>query len=69
MDPCGTMSKANMSGVRLIPYRLVGKCTGMLLGVAMDKVEVNGETVGKIVAFTPEIFEKDGFEALIGGVI
>lgn len=69
LDPVGTMTKANISGLRLIPYRSVGKCMGMLLGVAMDKVEVNGETVGKVVAFTPEIFEKDGFEALIGGVI
>lgn len=66
-DPIGTMTETKMNGLRLIPYRSVGNGAGMLLGIVMDEVSVNGESVGKLVAFSPEMFGEDGFEALTGG--
>ena len=69
LDPVETIGKTNITGLRLIPYRSVGKPTGMLLAISMDEVRINGEIVGKMVAFSPEIFEEEGFEALTGGAV
>jgi len=69
LDPVGTLGKTNLTGLRLIPYRSVGTPAGMLLAISMDEVRINGEMAGKIVAFSPEIFEEEGFEALTGGAV
>jgi len=56
------------AGLRLIPYRAVGKEGGMLLAAKMDKVMINGVSSGKLVAFAPEIIGRgEQYQALTGG--
>lgn len=58
----------NRPGLRLIPYRSVGSNRGMLLAARMDSVIIGGERGGNLVAFAPQAFKSEGFEALTGGV-
>lgn len=68
-DPIETMQTAGIYGLRLIPYRTVGSPNGMLLGVSVDSIAVNGQVIGKIIAFSPEDFGNDCcYQALTGGI-
>ena len=69
LDPVETIGKTEIIGLRLIPFRSVGKPTGMLLAISMDEVRINGEIACRTVAFSPEMFEEEGFEALTGGTV
>ena len=66
-SPMETM--LSVSGLRLIPYQAVGQSAGMLLAVRMDEVRMDGKKWDGIVAFAPEKFGNNGYEALAGGVI
>lgn len=67
-DPVGTVEQGIMSGLRLIPYRAVGQSGGMLLGLRMDQVKLNGKNVSPLVAFAPDgIGGEEGYQALAGG--
>lgn len=68
-DPILTMTQSGIPGLRLIPYRSVGRASGMLLGVQMDEVRLDGKKVAHIVAFAPETFRGDGCQALTGGQV
>ncbi len=69
-DPIDTIQNAGISGLRLIPYRAVGCPNGMLLGMCLDSVVVNGKVVGKMIAFSPEGFGNDCcYQALTGGIV
>lgn len=66
-DPVSTM--AFRQGMRLVPYRAVGRDHGMLLGIRIKQVKLNGTRQSLVVAFAPEgLGENEEFEALIGGV-
>ena len=68
LHPIETIQKVNIPGLRLIPYRSVGNPCGMMLGLCMDSVLINGEQKGNIIAFSPEEFGKDAcYQALAGG--
>lgn len=68
-DPIGALSSAALPGSRLIPYRAVGQSSGMLLGLRMDQVKLNGKVVSPLVAFAPDpIGQEDGYQALAGGI-
>jgi len=68
LTPVQTMESGSYSGLRLIPYRAVGKEGGMLLAAKMDKVMINGVSSGKLVAFAPEIIGRgEQYQALTGG--
>ncbi len=68
-DPIVTMERSSILGLRLIPYRAVGKSSGMLLALRFDKVLINGKRAEDLVAFAPNSFGKNGeFQALTGGV-
>ena len=70
LNPIETMQRANIPGLRLIPYRSVGHPNGMMLGICMDSVMINGQHMGKVIAFSPEDFGNDAcYQALAGGVI
>lgn len=70
MDPVGTMVQLGMPGLRLIPYRSVGRGQGMLLGIRVPEMRINGRREQGLVAFAPEGLEGCGeFNALIGGNI
>lgn len=68
-DPVAGLSKGNLPGARLIPYRAVGCPGGMLLGICCEQVNLNGREISKVVAFAPECVGKaDGYQVLVGGV-
>lgn len=69
-DPITALTKQNVPGARLIPYRAVGKPGGMLLLMKFDKVLLGGKEISPMVAFAPEeIGRSDGYQALAGGVL
>jgi stage II sporulation protein GA (sporulation sigma-E factor processing peptidase) len=69
-DPIVTMSQGGIPGLRLIPYRTVGKPRGMLLAAKVDKVVIDGSMAGNIVAFAPEMFRGERtYQALTGGAL
>lgn len=68
-DPIGAITTLGITGLRLVPYRVVGKSSGMLLAARMDKVSVNGKRIGSLVAFAPEDIGNGDFQALIGGIV
>jgi len=67
-SPMDTMAASGRPDLRLIPYRAVGQPAGMLLGMRMDEVLMDGKKCGHIVAFAPQKLEQDGYEALAGGM-
>lgn len=68
-DPVGTLTSGTLPGVRLIPYRAVGQTGGLLLGLRMERVKVDGRIVSPLVAFAPgPIGTEDGYQALAGGI-
>ena len=57
-------------GLRLIPYKTVGCCSGFMLGMHIQEVRVRNKKVKRVVAFAPEGFEECGkYQALVGGVL
>lgn len=67
-EPLTTMETACIPGLRLIPYRAVGVQSGFLLAILCPVV------IGKRkrmlpVAFSPENFEGEAFQALAGGIL
>ena len=69
-QPIETISRGKYPGLRLIPYCTVGQPSGMLLGLRVDELRINGKESDQIVAFAPHpIGNGRGYEALTGGVI
>lgn len=70
-DPVGTAALAPIPGLRLIPYRAVGKNDGLLLGIRIQDARINGKKENLLVAFAPEgLGGANGeTEALIGGMV
>lgn len=65
-NPVMTMTKR--PGLRLIPYRAVGKEHGMLLAMKVPRAKIDNREQGILIAFAPEGLGQAGeFEALIGG--
>ncbi len=69
-SPMETMLHPPMPGLRLIPYRAVGCPAGMLLGLRISQVQLNGREQSAIVAFAPEgLGCPGGVQALTGGIV
>ena len=69
-DPVTSMTANPIPGARLIPYRAVGQPGGMLLMLRLDEVRLNGRIISPMVAFAPdEIGKRDGYQALVGGIV
>lgn len=66
--PLETLARSGRTDLRLIPYRSVGCAAGLLLGVRMDEVWLDGRRSDHIVAFAPEEWTQEGYEALVGGM-
>ena len=43
-SPLETMAQRPIPGLRLIPYQAVGQNGGMLLGLRLDQVKIDGKT-------------------------
>lgn len=68
--PIETISRGKYPGLRLIPYCAVGQPSGMLLGLRVEELRINGKESDQIVAFAPHPIGKgSGYEALTGGVM
>lgn len=67
--PVETMLHCGLPGLRLIPYRSVGG-QGMLLGMAMEDVQIGSRRGRAVVAFAPSGLDSNGkFQALAGGTV
>lgn len=68
--PVETMASGAVPGLRLIPYRAVGRSQGMLLGMRFDG-RIGNRQGSVLAAFAPDGLGEDRgeFEALIGGAI
>ena len=70
LAPLEAMLSHPGKGYRLIPYRAVGQSCGMLLGIRLDEVKLNGVRSNAMVAFTAEGLSGAGeYQALAGGAI
>ena len=70
LHPIETISRGKHVGLRLIPYCAVGQPAGMLLGIQVDQLQINGRDVNQVVAFAPQcIGQGSGYEALTGGLL
>lgn len=69
-DPVATVCTQVVTGLRLIPYRAVGRSNGMLAALRLDEVKINGVIVSPVVAFSPDVFDRAGeYQGLTGGVL
>ena len=72
-DPAAALerlkARAPSLGLRLIPYRAVGREGGILLGLRGDRVTAGKERLGELIALSPtELSENGSYEALTGGI-
>lgn len=57
-------------GLRLIPFRSVGKESGFLLALRLQNVKIGNWRGSTLVAFAPDGFGKEGaYQALTGGTV
>lgn len=57
-----------LPGLRLIPYKTIGKESGFLLGLRLGQVQVGSRRGSRVVAFAPECLSAEGaYQALTGG--
>ena len=57
-------------GLRLIPYKSIGKDNGLMLALKFANVKIGNWQGSRLVAFAPEGLGKEGmFEALTGGMV
>ncbi len=69
-SPLETMASKPIPGLRIIPYRAVGRSGGMLLALRFRDVQVGKKRMDALVAFAPEGLETGGcYQALTGGAI
>lgn len=70
LHPIETLTKLTVPGLRLIPYYTVGQSNGMLLGLRVQQLVVNGKREDMIVAFAPQkIGQGRAYQALAGGLV
>lgn len=68
--PLETLARRPLPGLRLIPYRAVGRSGGMLLAMRFEQVKIGSRTQSAVVAFAPEgLGEGQVYQALTGGAV
>ena len=65
--PIETLAQRPIPGLRLIPYRAVGQSGGLLLGLSLERVCMDGRQIRAVAAFAPEGLEESGVQALVTG--
>ena len=63
-NPLETLLQHPLPGLRLIPYQAVGQHAGMLLGIRLHQVKIDGKTRSAVAAFAPEGLE-GSYQALV----
>lgn len=67
-DPVSAMAALKRQDLRLIPYRTVGKASGMLLAKRFNDVRIGGRRGSGIIAFAAEGLDEETCQALVGGM-
>ena len=68
--PLETLTAKPVPGLRLIPYRAVGRSGGMLLAMRFEHVKIGSRVQSVVVAFAPEgLGEGSMYQALVGGAL
>lgn len=68
-DPVRAVEQGAVPGLRLIPFRSLGNPGGMLVGLKLDNVRIDGKEGSKIIGFSPYQFgENCTYQALAGGI-
>ncbi|MBQ6840095.1 MAG: sigma-E processing peptidase SpoIIGA [Oscillospiraceae bacterium] len=63
-------SIGSIPGLRLIPYKTIGKENGFMLGLRLPQVQVGSRRSSCVVAFAPECLGTEGtYQALTGGAL
>ncbi len=69
-DPISAVSENIFPGLRLLPFRTIGKSNGMLLACKFKDVKIGNEQGSRLVAFVPnELTGNCRYQALTGGRI
>ena len=68
-SPVETMAMGQIPGLRLIPYCALGKRSGLLLGMKVDKILMDGKERDLVVAFAPQMLGQGMYGALAGGLV
>ncbi len=69
-NPAEALLNADLPGLRLIPYKTVGRPYGMLLALRLQEVRIGSWRGSSLVAFAPDGLSSEGaYQALTGGVI
>lgn len=67
-DPVAALAGSVNRGLRLIPYHAVGQPKGLLLGMQVDELFIDGKKQKMIVAFAPQLIGQGKvYQALAGG--
>lgn len=67
-QPVETVASGTVPGLRLIPFRSVGRSSGMLLAQRVEEVKIRKKRAGTLVAFAPgELSGAGKYQALTGG--
>jgi len=68
-DPIEAVRAAVIPGLRLLPYRSIGKSAGMLVALRLEKVRIGEWEGSALVAFAPHELDGEGtYQALTGGL-
>lgn len=68
--PIETLATLHIPGLRLIPYCAVGQSAGLLLGLKVERLYIDGKLSDSVVAFAPQrIGQGTCFRALAGGTV
>ena len=65
-DPAGSLGA--LPGLRLVPYRAVGKA-GVLLAIRLQEAKVGTRQGAQLVAFAPDGLGNGEYDALTGGAV
>jgi stage II sporulation protein GA (sporulation sigma-E factor processing peptidase) len=68
-NPVETVASGVIPGLRLIPYRTVGRASGLLVAIRMEQVRIGAWEGSSLVAFAPSGLGECGvYRALTGGI-
>lgn len=69
-SPAETVCEGCLPGLRLIPYKTIGRSDGLLLALKIHDVKIGSWKGSSLVAFAPEALGVEGrYQALTGGMV
>ena len=69
-DPVTAVESAGIPGLRLLPYRSIGRPQGMLVAIRVEKAKIGDFRGSTVVAFAPQKLDGEGiYRGLTGGMV